>query len=158
MVRLARIILLALALVVACASAAVAAGGWQTGDYAGTSGGKFKPAGKPLRKARVSFHVGQHRITKVRVEIRVRCADGSHTSFVTQHDGFLTLDANGKFAGGAATKTGRDNISGQVTGTSASGIVRSFDEEDANGNENPAGQKCDSGRVKWTAAKKPGTS
>jgi hypothetical protein len=157
-VRPVRTILLALALLAASATAALAAAGWQTGDYGGTSGGKFKPAGKPLRKARISFHVAQHRITNLRVEIRVRCADGSHTSFVTQNDGFLTLDSNGKFAGGAATKTGRDNISGQVTGTSASGIVRSFDTEDANGNEDPTGQKCDSGRVKWTATKKPGTS
>ena len=157
MVRPFRTILLALALVAVSATAALAAAGWQTGDYAGTSGGKFKPAGKPLRKARVSFHVAQHRITKVRVEIRVRCADGSHTSFVTQHDGFLTVDSNGKFAGGAATRTGRDNISGRVTGTTASGIVRSFDREDANGNEDPTGQKCDSGRVEWTATKKSGT-
>jgi hypothetical protein len=38
-----------------------------------------------------------------------------------------------------------------VSGDHASGRVRSYDKEDQNGNEDPSGQKCDSGRVGWTA-------
>jgi hypothetical protein len=154
-----RITVLALVLLALSATAALAGTAWQTGDYAGKTEGKYKPAGnKPLRKAKISFHVGLHKVTKIRVEIRVKCADGSHTSFRTEHGGFLSLDANGKFRGGADTQTGRDNISGKVSGSTASGFVRSFDKEDQNGNEDPNGQKCDSGRINWTAAKKPGTS
>lgn len=149
--RLARSTVLALALLAVAASAALAAVSWQQGDYAGTTAGTFKPATKPLRKARISFHVGPHRVTKIVAEVRLRCADGSHTSLVTTHAGYLTIDANGKFAGGAKTLTGRDNVSGQVSGSTASGIVRSFDKENANGDEDPHGQACDSGRVKWSA-------
>jgi hypothetical protein len=152
MIRL-RTALLTVALLAVSATAALAAVTWQPGDYKGKTEGMFKPAGKPLRKAKISFHVGPHRITKIKVEIRVKCADGNHTSFKTEHTGGLDIDVNGKFAGGAPTKTGRDNIAGQVSGDHASGFVRSFDKEDANGNENKNGVKCDSGRVKWTATK-----
>jgi len=159
---LKRTIVLALALLALSAPIALAAVTWQRGDYKGKTEGKFKPAAnKPLRQANISFHVGrkmvdgkfQPRVSQIKVEIRVKCADGSHTSFRTEHGGFLTIDANGHFAGGADTQTGRDNISGNVSGTHASGFVRSFDKEDRQGNEDPNGQKCDSGRVKWTANK-----
>jgi hypothetical protein len=148
-----RVVLLTLALLAVSATAALAAVTWQPGDYKGKTEGMFKPASGKLRKAKISFHIGLHRITKIRVEIRVKCADGNHTSFRTEHTGGLDINSNGKFAGGAPTKTGRDNIVGQVSGTNASGFVRSFDKEDADGNEDPKGIKCDSGRVKWTATK-----
>jgi hypothetical protein len=160
---LKRIILLTLALLAVSATAALAGVTWQKGDYKGKTEGKFKPAAnKPLRQAKLSFHVGRHklpngkfepRVSQIKVEMRVKCADGSHTSFRTEHTGYLTIDSNGHFAGGAPTQTGRDNIQGNVSGTHAAGFVRSFDKEDAQGNEDPNGQQCDSGRVKWTADK-----
>jgi hypothetical protein len=153
--RVGRTIALALALLVAAAAVAPAAtknAGWKSGNYSGTTEGQYKPTGnKPLRKARITFYVGKHQIAKIRVEIRVKCADGSHTSFQTAHSGALSLDKKGRFSGGADTQTGRDNISGKVSGTQASGRVRSYDKEDQNGNEDPNGQKCDSGRIAWTA-------
>ena len=153
--RIGRTIALALALLVAAAAIAPAAtrtASWKTGDYAGTTEGQYKPSGtRPLRKARITFYVGKHQVAKIRVEIRVKCADGGHTSFLTAHSGALPLDKNGRFGGGADTQTGRDNISGKVSGERASGRVRSYDTEDQNGNEDPNGQKCDSGRIAWKA-------
>jgi hypothetical protein len=152
--RLGRIALLVLMLLAGSATAAIAAVSWQQGDYGGTSAGMFKPSGnKPLRRAKITFHVGTDRLTRIKVEIRVKCADGSHTSFKTDHGGYLALRSDGTFNGGAPTRTGRDNIAGKVTGNTASGIVRSFEKEDQDGFEDPNGQLCDSGRVKWSAKK-----
>jgi hypothetical protein len=155
--RLKRTVALAVVLLTATATVALAAAKWKTGNYTGTTQGKYFPAnGSKLRKAHISFHVGKHKVTKVRVEIRVTCADGSHTSFTTTHGGSLTLTPKGRFSGGARTdgRTGRDNISGKVSGDKASGTVRSYDKEDANGDEDPSGQRCDSGRIRWSAHKK----
>ena len=153
--RVGRTIALALALLIAAAAVSPAAtrnATWKRGDYVGTTAGFYKPSGnKPLRKAHISFYVGAHKVAKIRVEIRVRCADGSHTSFLTAHSGALSLDKKGRFSGGADTQTGRDNISGKVSGDRASGRVRSYDREDQSGNEDPNGQKCDSGRIAWKA-------
>jgi hypothetical protein len=150
-------IALAVALLVATAAAALAAAKWQTGKYTGSTKGKYLPLRGPrLRTAHISFTVGKHKVSKIVVEIRVTCADGSHTSFVTAHKGSLTLNKKGRFSGGAKSlgRTGRDNISGKVSGEEATGFVRSYDKEDANGNEDPKGQKCDSGRIRWNAHKK----
>jgi hypothetical protein len=155
--RLKTTLALAVALMIATAAVAVAAAKWQTGKYTGKTQGKYLPArGTKLRAAHISFTVGKHKVSRIRVEIRVRCADDTHTSFVTAHGGSLTLNSKGRFSGGArsAGRTGRDNISGRVSGEHAAGIVRSYDKEDANGNEDPNGQKCDSGRIHWMAHKK----
>jgi hypothetical protein len=150
-----RIALLTLALLAVTASVALAAS-WQTGDYKGTTAGKFKPAlNKPLRTARLNFHVGAHKVSKIFVEVRLKCADGSHTSYQTQHGGTLDIGSDGHFKGGAKTVggTGRDVIAGTVSGKTVTGYVRSYDVEDKQGNEDPHGQKCDTGRVTYTAKK-----
>jgi hypothetical protein len=155
--RLKVSVALTMALLTATAAVALAAAKWETGNYTGKTEGRYLPAnGTKLRTAHISFKVSKHRVSRIRVEIRVRCEDRGHTSFVTAHGGFLTLNSKGRFSGGArsAGHTGRDNISGTVSGEHAAGIVRSYDREDANGNEDPSGQKCDSGRVRWSAHKK----
>lgn len=155
--RLKISVALAVALLAATAAVALAAAKWETGQYTGKTQGKYLPAnGTKLRTAHITFKVGRHKVSRIRVEIRVRCADGSHTSFLTAHGGSLTLNGKGRFSGGARStgRTGRDNISGHVSGDRAAGIVRSYDREDANGNEDPNGQRCDSGRIHWTAHKK----
>ena len=154
-VTVKRIALTTLAILALTAAVAFAAS-WQTGDYKGTTAGKFKPAlNKPLRAARLSFHVGAHKISKIFVEVRLKCADGSHTSFRTAHDGTLDIDSTGHFKGGAKSVggTGRDIIAGTVSGRTVTGYVRSYDLEDKQGNEKPGGQKCDTGRVTYTAKK-----
>jgi hypothetical protein len=150
-------IALSVALLTATAAVAPAAAKWQTGNYRGNTEGRYLPTRGPnLRTAHISFKVAKHKISRIIVEIRVRCADGSHTSFVAAHGGSLTLDSKGRFSGGArsAGHTGRDNISGKVSGSRATGTVRSYDREAPNGSEDPGGQKCDSGKIHWTAHRK----
>jgi hypothetical protein len=159
-VSMKRIVLVALALLALSATAALAAS-WETGDYKGETDGKFFVPGKKgkpghLRTARISFTVKQHKVGSIVFEVRVKCSDGSHTSWRVAHGGSLPLDSDGSFGGGAATDagTGRDTISGKVSGTKASGTVRRHDKENSKGNEKSNGMKCDSGKVHWTAHKK----
>jgi hypothetical protein len=154
--RPTRIFVLALALLAISATAAIAAASWETGDYSGKTEGKYFTKKGTLRQAKISFTVKKHKITNIHYEMRVICPNGNRTSFLVAPKGSLPLDSNGKFSGSAPSpgNTGEDRISGKVSGTDASGKVRSFDREDNKHNEKANGMKCDSGKVKWSAKKK----
>jgi hypothetical protein len=158
-VKLKRIGAVALALLAVSASAALAAS-WQKGDYKGKTDGKFCPKKacrkSELRRARISFTVRRHKIDHIRYEMRVHCKNGNHSSFLVEPTGSLPLDADGKFSGSAPSPggTGEDRLAGKVSGSTASGTVRSFDRENSKHDESATGSKCDSGKIAWSTRKK----
>ena len=154
--RLKRAAATAAALLALTAGVALAAS-WETGDYKGRTEGKFKGADGKLRKGKISFTVKKQSVAQIVYEIRTYCAaTGAHTSFRVSHGGSLPLSPAGHFSGSApsAGGTGRDRIAGTVSGSTATGTVRSYDREDRHGREDPNGVKCDSGKVGWTAHRK----
>jgi hypothetical protein len=143
-----------LALVILVASASVAFADRETGRYRGHSEGSYfsKKEGE-FRSAKVGFVVTHSAVTKIRFEVRVRCADGSHTSWVVKHGGSIPIGEDGRFSGHATTNggTGTDTFKGRIRDGRASGALRRTIREDANGNETSGGQLCTSGRVEWKA-------
>ena len=147
-----RIVVLALAIFAVSTTVAFA----ETNRFRGkTEGLFFTTSGQEphYRQATIKFTRTGNRLTNFRWEIRVKCADDSHRSFVVKPTGFLTIDQDGRFAGRADTPggTGFDRISGRIRDDRASGAVRRVIRLNSTGQETAGGQSCNSGRVAWKA-------
>jgi hypothetical protein len=156
---------LLLSLLAISASIALAATTWKTGQYAGKTDGNYcvhhDAHGKctKFRKGRISFHVGKDSVGaasgggQIRFEVREKCQDGTFGNWAVVISGEVPLNGHGRFTYvvDTAGKTGKDRISGRVSGSEATGKLRRTDKEDATGNEDPNGVACDSGWVHWEA-------
>ena len=167
--RMKRTVVLVVSLLVASATVAFAATSWKTGNYAGKTDAKFCVKFKngscsKFAKGKISFRVNSNSVGapanaksgQVKFQVREKCADKSFSNFNVRLDGEAALSSKGKFSSNVSTGggTGKDKISGKVSGSHASGKLRRFDKEDAQGNEDPNGVKCDSGVVHWHAERK----
>jgi len=164
--RMMRTAILVVSLLVATATVAFAATSWKTGRYAGRTDAKFCVKFKngscsKFAKGKISFRVNSNSVGapanakggQVKFQVREKCADKSFSNFNVRLDGEAALSSKGKFSSNVTTGggTGKDKISGKVSGSHASGKLRRFDKEDSKGNEDPNGVKCDSGVVHWSA-------
>ena len=166
--RMKRTAILVVSLLVVSATVAFAATSWKTGSYAGKTDAKFcvkfkNGACSKFAKGKISFRVNSNSIGaprsaksgQLKFQVREKCADGSFSNFNVKLDGEAALSSKGKFSSNVTTAggTGKDKISGKVSGSHASGKLRRFDKEDSKGNEDPNGVKCDSGVVHWHATR-----
>src|SRR2546425_384440 len=142
--RLKRTAALVVSLLAISATAALAVTSWKTGHYAGKtdrnycatfSGGKCTK----FRKGKISFHVSKDSVGapsgggQIKFEVREKCEDGTSGNWVVVISGESPLSSKGKFSSVVETagKTGKDRISGRVSGSEATGKLRRNDKEDA---------------------------
>lgn len=150
--RLKRTAAIAVAIFAVLAATAFAAS-WHTGTYKGKTRQQVYAKGH-FRKGHVRFRVTAARKVKgLRFEVLVKCADNSTTTWDVSRKAAVPVSKKGWFKLRTLTHggTGRVHIAGRLKGKRAHGTLGRYDKEDAQGQEDPNGVKCRSGKVKWRA-------
>lgn len=150
--RLKRTAAIAVAIFAVLAAAAFAAN-WHTGTYKGKTRQQVYAPNKHFRKGHIRFRVtAAGKVKGLRFEVLVRCSDNSTTTWDVTRKSAIPVSQKGWFKLRTLTHggTGRIRLAGRLKGKRAHGTLRRYDRENSQGQEDPNGVKCHSGKVKWS--------